>query len=131
VGRQAVRYLLDSSFVIDHLRDDPVALSRFRAILEHGDDALVTSVVVSEAWTGASGPDDTAVERFFRYLEYVHPGPEGARLAGIWRLEARRRGRTLGLSDALIAATAYHCEAVVLTRNMRDFELTPVRVETY
>ena len=33
-----MKYLLDSTFVIDHLRDDPVAQSRFRVILEHGDD---------------------------------------------------------------------------------------------
>ena len=121
----------DSTFVIDHLRDDPVAAARFRQILDVGDEAIVTGVVVSETWVGSTGPDDDHVERFFRYLEYVHPGPKGARLAGLWRLEARRRGRTLGLSDALIAATAYHCDAAVLTRNLRDFSLTPVRVETY
>lgn len=126
-----MKYLLDTTFVIDHLRDDPTALARFRELLDAGDEAIVTGVVVSETWAGSTGPGDDHVERFFRYLEYVHPGPECARLAGLWRLDARRRGRTLGSSDALIAATAYHSEAAVLTRNVRDFALTPVRVETY
>jgi hypothetical protein len=66
-----------------------------------------------------------------RYLEYVHPGPATARLAGTWRAAARRRGHVLSLADALIAATAYDLGAAVLTRNARDFALTPVRVETY
>ncbi len=35
------------------------------------------------------------------------------------------------MPDALIAAMAFDLDAVVLTRNVRDFELTPVRVETY
>jgi predicted nucleic acid-binding protein len=35
------------------------------------------------------------------------------------------------LADALIAAAAYVMNAAVLTRNQRDFALTPIRVETY
>jgi predicted nucleic acid-binding protein len=66
-----------------------------------------------------------------RYLEYVHPGPATARLAGTWRADARRRGRTLSLPDALIAATAHELAAAVLTRNVRDYALTPVRLEPY
>ena len=126
-----MKYLLDTTFVIDHLRDDPDAIVRFRELIDAGDEAMVTGVVVSETWAGSRGPDDDQVERFFRYLDYVHAGPTGARLAGLWRLEARRSGRTLGLSDALIAATAYHADAAVLTRNARDFALTPVRGEIY
>jgi predicted nucleic acid-binding protein len=37
----------------------------------------------------------------------------------------------LSLEDALIAAAAEAAEATVLTRNVRDFALTPARVETY
>jgi predicted nucleic acid-binding protein len=66
-----------------------------------------------------------------RYVEYVHPVPATARLAGEWRAEARERGRTLDIPDALIAATAFDCDAAVLTRNVSDFALTPVRVVTY
>ena len=59
------------------------------------------------------------------------PGRSTARLAGEWRARARESGRSLDTPDALIAATAFDLEAIVLTRNVRDFELTPVRVETY
>lgn len=47
------------------------------------------------------------------------------------RAAARQSGKTLALTDALIAATADAVDAVVLTRNVRDLALTPVRVETY
>lgn len=47
------------------------------------------------------------------------------------RAEVRESGQVLGLPDALIAAAAFHVGGAVLTRNVRDFELTPVRVETY
>jgi predicted nucleic acid-binding protein len=39
--------------------------------------------------------------------------------------------RHLSLPDALIAAVALTLEAEVLTRNVRDFGLTPVAVERY
>lgn len=123
--------MLDTTFVVDHGRNVPAAVERLREIYEDGDDPLVTSVVVSEAWVGSRLPDDPDLELFMRYLEYIHPGPETARLAGLYRADATRRGFTLGLADALIAAVAVHLGATVLTRNVRDFALTPVRVETY
>jgi len=51
-------------------------------------------------------------------------------LAGRWRVEAHAAGRTLGLADARIAATAYTDNAAVLTGNTRDLALTPLRVVT-
>lgn len=126
-----MKVMLDTTFVIDHQRLVPAAVQRMREMLERGDEPIVTSVVVSEAWVGARVPGDPSLVQFLQYLEYVHPGPDTARVAGEFRADARRRGFTLGLGDALIAASAYHLDATVLTRNVRDFELTPVRLETY
>lgn len=125
------RFVLDSTFLIDHLRGDRQTVSRFRAMNETGDESLLTMPVVAEVWAGRTARSEPAIERFLQFIEYVHAGPSTARMAGIWRAEARANGRTLGLADALIAATAFDAGAAVLTRNVRDFELTPVRVETY
>ena len=126
-----MRYVLDSSFVIDHLRGLPEAVRRMEHLLEGGDEAIVTDVVVTEVWSGTASDDVPSIDAFFRYLEFVQPGPPTAKLAGRFRANASRRGTTLGLGDAMIAAAAADLEAAVLTRNVRDFALTPVRVETY
>lgn len=126
-----MRYLLDTSFVVDHLRADPLAIERLDAIYLAGDEPILSSVTTAEVWAGTGPTGDPAIDRFLRYLEYVHASPETARRAGVWRAEARRRGFVLATTDALIAATAYDLDAAVLTRNLRDFALTPVRVETY
>ena len=125
------RYLLDATFLIDHLRGAPEVVRRFREMNESGDESIVTDITVAELWSGRRIGAEPEIERFLRYIEYVHPGPDTARLAGEWRAEARAIGRTVGVPDALIAATAYHQEAAVLTRDVRDFALMPVRVETY
>jgi predicted nucleic acid-binding protein len=124
------RYLLDASFLIDHLRGVPAAVSRFQAMMETGDAVIVSDVSAAEVWSGRAA-EHPAIDNLLRHLEFVQPGPATSRLAGTWRADARARGRTLDIPDALIAASAFHLDAAVLTRNVRDFELTPVRVETY
>ena len=126
-----MRYLIDTTFVIDHLRGDRAARDRMARAAEVGDELFVNEVVVAEAWAGAHSGDDPDLEVFLRFLEFIQPGPETARAAGRWRADARSRGWSLSMTDALIAAAAQSLEAVLLTRNLRDFALTPVRVETY
>jgi predicted nucleic acid-binding protein len=123
--------LLDTTFVIDHLRGQRDAVERLRGLVEAGDPLYVNEVVVSEAWAGARDPEDRALTALLRFLEFVQPGPDIARLAGRWRADARVRGHTLAATDALIAAAAVSLDVAVLTRNVRDFALTPARVETY
>jgi predicted nucleic acid-binding protein len=126
-----VKLLLDSVYVIDHLRGLREALRRHARMLEEGDDPTVNEIVVCEVRAGIRSDHLIDVEAFLRPVEFIQPGPEAAMLAGAWRAEARSRGRHLSLADALIAAAADSIDAAVLTRNVRDFELTPVRIETY
>jgi predicted nucleic acid-binding protein len=124
------RYMLDASFLIDHLRGLPEATKRFIAMNEAGDALIISDVAAAEVWSGRP-TEEPAFADLVRYLEFAQPGPDTSRLAGRWRAEARGRGASLELTDALIAASAHHLDAAVLTRNVRDFALTPVRVETY
>ncbi len=124
-------HLLDASFVIDYWHGRPDAVARLDALVEGGTPLLVNEVVVCELFTGLRPAEHEQARRFLEPLEFIQPGPEAAAAAGRWRAAARERGRALHLADALIAATAGAVGAAVLTRNVRDFELTPVRVETY
>jgi predicted nucleic acid-binding protein len=122
---------LDSAFVIDHLNGQPVAVALLRRIFDRGDQPLVNEIVVCEVRAGLREEDADILSLMLEPFEFVQPGPETAILAGSWRAEAHRRGRALSLADGLIAAAAYSNHAKLLTRNVRDFALTPVAVETY
>ena len=126
-----MRLVLDSSFVIDHLRGEPAAVRRLRDAFEDGDDPIVTEIVVCEVRAGLRADDEKHFEAFLEPIEFVQPGVETAMTAGRWRDELRRGGRTLSLGDALIGASAEALGATVLTRNARDFALMPVAVEVY
>jgi tRNA(fMet)-specific endonuclease VapC len=126
-----VRLLADSSFIIDLLRGDSAAVSRWTAVFELGDEPFVNEVVVCEVRAGLTRKGTEIFGRVLEPVEFVQPSPNAALLAGRWRSELRAAGRTLSLADSLIAAAAVSVGAVVLTRNVRDFDLTPARVETY
>jgi tRNA(fMet)-specific endonuclease VapC len=128
---EPMRYLIDTTFVIDHLRGDRATLGLMARLVEQGDDLFVNEVVVAECWSGAHEDRDRDLESFLQFIEFVQPGPDAARAAGRWRADARRRGWALSMTDALIAAAADSVGATVLTRNVRDFSLTPVPVERY
>jgi predicted nucleic acid-binding protein len=126
-----MRILLDSTFVIDHLRGVPEAMEGMASIFENGDEPFVTEVVVCEVRAGLRPEDERYLVALLEPIEFVQPGPDQALTAGRWRAELRSRGRTLSLADSLIATAADSLGASVLTRNVRDFALTPVPVETY
>ncbi len=126
-----MRLLLDSTFVIDVLEGLPEAIDRQRAIYEAGDEPYVNEVVVCEVRAGLRQRDEPNLIGILEPVEFIQPGPERAMQAGIWRRQAHERGHRLALADALIAAAADALGAAVLTRNVEDFALTPVRVETY
>ena len=123
--------LLDSTFVIDVLRGDAAARQRLARIFADGDDPYVNEIVVCEVRAGLLDKDVPGFEQTLRSIAFVQPPSSAAVNAGKWRSEARRRGRVLTLGDALIAAAGDSLNATVLTRNVRDFSQTPVRVESY
>jgi len=123
--------VIDSSFVIDHLRGNLDAATRWARVFTAGDQPFITEIVVCEVRAGLRGADEHFLSAFLLPIEFVQPGPDAAMQAGRWRYAAHEEGRTLSLPDALIAAAAESLGAAILTRNIRDFSLTPVPVETY
>jgi len=126
-----MRLLVDSAFVIDYLKDDAGAVARWAEAFGRGDEPLINEIVVCEVRAGLRAWDVPDFEAFLRPVEFIQPGPEHSLIAGRWRAEARAMGRSLSLADALIAAAADAADAAVLTRNVRDFAMTTVQVETY
>jgi len=126
-----MRLVLDSTFVIDHLRGEAGAVDRLRRMFEDGDEPIVTEIVVCEVRAGLLPGDEPHLTALLEPLEFVQPGRETAMLAGRMRADLLRRGRTLALGNALIAASAHHLGATVITRNVRDFTQTPIPIESY
>ena len=125
-----MRYLLDTTILIDHAHGRAGAVDLIRRLFEESDELFVCDVVVTEALS--KGPDEEmlVIGTLIRSLEYVSTHPDAARWAG----ESRRQRRAVGprsLADAIIAGVAWFLDATVVTRNPRDFEVQGVRVLGY
>ena len=100
-------------------------------MFEDGDVLYVNEVAVCELASGIRPTEEGPMMALLEPLEFIKPAEEAALTAAQWRQAARAGGSFLGVPDALIAAAAHANDATVLTRNVRDFALTPAKVETY
>lgn len=118
-----MRYLLDSTLLIDHANRDPAALATLRRLFEEGHELYTCDVVTCEALSfGGGDPGDLRhIESLLDALEFVALGPNAARWAGASRRARHRARGKRAVGDALIAGLAAELEAVVVTRNVRDF----------
>jgi len=126
-----VRYLLDTTLLVDHAHGYEPAMELLHRLYEEGGDLFICDVVVCEALSGGSDEHRAVVLRLLEPLDYVATDPTAARLAGDARLQRHRSGGKLGLGDALIAAVAAGLGAIVVTRNRPDFERQGATVLSY
>ena len=130
-----MKRLLDTSTLIDILRDEPRVTARFRRT--QPGELLISSVSAGELMAGAARAHDPqrevlAIDLLMRPLrEAVLDGPT-ARRAGLLDAMLHRAGTPIGAADRLIAATALQHDAVVVTSDVRDFARVPfLRVESW
>jgi len=126
-----VRYLLDSTLLIDHANLDPGASEMLERLHSGRHELYACDVVTCEVLSQG----DVSHLRYLRVLldalEYVSTSPDAARWAAASRLRRHRSGGKLGLADALIGAVAADLGATVVTRNRPDFERQGIEVLTY
>jgi predicted nucleic acid-binding protein len=116
-----MRYLLDTTVIIDHANGYEPAMALLHRLYEEGAELFICDVVVCEALSGGTDEHRAVITRLLAPLDYVATDPDAARAAGQARLARHRIGGRLGLGDALIAAVANELEATIVTRNRPDF----------
>ncbi len=116
----AHRLLLDTDVLVDYLRGYPEAVSFLEARTEA---LLLSAITVAELFAGVrEGRERTALLTFLTAFELIPVGREIAERGGLHRRDYGRSHST-GLADALIAATAEHAQARLVTLNRKHFPM--------
>jgi len=126
-----MRYLLDTTLIVDHAHGFEPAMQMLGRLYEEGGELFTCDIVVCEALSGGSDEHVEVVSRLLARLEYIATDPTAARRAGEARHLRHMAGGRLGLGDAIIAAMADHLGATIVTRNRRDFERQGASVLPY
>ena len=116
----ASRLLLDSDVVVDYLRGVPEAVTYLE---ERSETLLLSAITVAELFAGVrEGKERTALHAFLGAFEIVAVDREIAERGGLFRREFGK-SHGVGLADALIAASATHRDAALVTLNVKHFPM--------
>jgi predicted nucleic acid-binding protein len=116
-------FLLDTSVVIDVLNGKRGRRELFLSLIRQGHLVACCPITVSEVYAGLRPHEETATEEFLQSLEYYQIDWSTARLAGLLRRDYGRRGMTIAITDATIAAIALTYELTLATDNVKDFPM--------
>ena len=121
-------YLLDTTVIIDALNDRQNRKLLLLDLLNQGHLLCCCPINVTEVYAGLRPKEEATTEEFLRSLQYYQITWPIARLAGLFKREYRRKGKTLTVSDAIIAAVAIHHKLTLLTDNVRDFPMKELAI---
>jgi predicted nucleic acid-binding protein len=116
-------YLLDTSVIIDTLNNKRGRRDLLLSLVNQGNLLACCPTNVTEVYAGLRPKEEEATEAFLRSLEYYHLTWPVARIAGLLKRDYGRKGRTLTVADATIAAIAMVYELTLMTDNVKDFPM--------
>ena len=120
--------LLDTDVLIDYLRGDEQAVAFLEGLTS---PLLVSAITVAELFAGVrEGKERTTLGSFIGAFEVVEVSAAVAEKGGLYRRDYRK-SHNVGLADALIAASAEHAGARLVTLNAKHFPMLTDLVVPY
>ncbi len=123
-----MRYLLDTTVLIDVSHHVEPVSSQVREWLDGPDEVGVCDVNVAEFFSGLKSDERSFWQPFIYELRYWPIAREVAVQAGVYRYSLGREGRTISVPDALVAAAAFHVGATLVTNNVKDYPMPRLTV---
>jgi predicted nucleic acid-binding protein len=117
--------LVDTSVLIDHLRNDQRAATRLKVAVRSGDDLWSVTVVRTEILAGARSGEEGAIGELLDQLRWLDVNSQLADAAGRLAATYRRSYSGVDTVDYLVAAGAQELGAHLLTLNIKHFPMFP------
>jgi len=121
-------YLLDTSVIIDALNGKRGRRDLLLGLVKQGHLLACCPTNVTEVYAGMRPKEEEATEEFLRSLEYYHLTWRVARLAGLLKRDHARKGITVTVADATIAAVALIHQLTLMTDNLKDFPMKELTI---
>lgn len=119
--------LIDSDIVIDHFHGHRATLEYFAENLAAGETLAIAVVTLTELMGGMRAGEEERTERTLRLFAILNVTEAIGRHASEY-LRQFRRTHHLELGDALIAATAHQYDAELITRNLKHYPMSDIRI---
>ena len=119
--------LLDTTVLIDVLRDRPGRRAMLAELTRAGHSLITTAINAAEVYAGMRHGEEQRTQSFLDTLDCFPITTSMGIRAGRLKSDLARRGRTMSLADAVVAAAAMEQEAALVTDNRKDFADAGVR----
>ena len=123
-----MKILLDTSVLIDTLRRRNGRREALAALVRAHESMATTSLNIAELYAGMRPGEEASTEALLEGLECLDLTGSAARLGGKLKYQWSKRGQTVSLADALIAAIALEARCVLLTDNRKDFPMPELQL---
>lgn len=121
-------YLLDSDIIIDYLAKQERAIALLEQIIQLDQLPAVSVLTEIEVKIGLQDAQMLKVNKFFDALVIIPVTNDITKLVieiiRFWR----RKGKTLHLVDACIAATALSNDLILVTNNKKDYPMEELKL---
>ena len=115
-------YLIDTDVLIDHLRGIDLA-SRYIEQISHGSIIYLSSITIAELFSGVrDGQEKQRLSQLLSLFKVVAIDHTIATAGGLFRRDYHK-SHGIGLADAIIAASAQHVNAALVTLNKKHFPM--------
>ncbi len=121
-------YLVDTNIIIDVLKPKRGRHELLKQLVEQGHMLACCSINITEVYAGLRPAEETRTEELLRRFDYYEITREIARRAGLLRREYARKGKTLSLADATIAAVALAHDLTLITDNVKDYPMPDIKL---
>ena len=121
-------YLFDSDIIIDYLAKRKQAKALIEKIIQLNESPAVSVLTGIEVKIGLKDAQMPKVSKFFDALEVIPTTNDIALLAIEFIRSWGKKGKTLHLVDACIAATAVTHDLILVTGNKKDYPIFRERV---
>ena len=123
-----MKLLLDTSILIDVLRLKNQRREWLAELVRDGHTLSTTTLNIAEIYAGMRPSEETRTEALLSGLELYELTGTSARLAGQLKNTWARKGHTLTLADAIVAAIAIEHGCALLTDNQKDFPMSELQL---
>jgi predicted nucleic acid-binding protein len=118
-----MRLLLDTSVLIDVLRSRRGRRELLAELVRGGHGLATTALNVAEVFAGMRPEEQTRTEAFLDALDCYPLTRTAGQLAGTFKSQWAKKGRTLTIADAIVAAITLERNCVLMTDNRKDFPM--------
>jgi len=118
-----MRLLLDTSVLIDVLRSRRGRRELLAELVRGGHSLATTALNVEEVFAGMRPEEQIQTEALLDAVDCYPLTRTAGHLAGTLKNQWARKGRTLTIADAIVAAIALERNCTLMTDNRKDFPM--------